>query len=319
MSLCSGQTSQELYDEYSALLNGCKANWNKTTADFPCEGVLYLVSKAGFEEQFPSEGKNSDVYERCRNVQIAYTAINKTSTALDDFSPVVINDYKNNEDLINLLLTTSYLSCFSACAPYKNFRGEPAIDGGYSATLDDLCPKNVKRCIRAQVYYPNTTEAGPYCDLQGKNNGAGLVQECGVENGATGTGCTVPLPLDFPFSPQGNLPTNCSAAPQAYAFPGEADIYPGRFVAISNFTCFQFQCMSFVPGTPEDLEYLYELGQQEAKAWIAYEKSQGTLPDPNGGGNGTSAAWSPFVGSHGVGMSVVATAIAGLVLMMILM
>lgn len=318
MSLCAGQTSEELYTEYSTLLNTCKANWNTTIQDFPCAGQDQL-SKDAFEKQFPAEGNGSDIYERCRNVQIAYSAVNKTSNAFDDFTATVINDYKNNEELVDLLTTTSYLSCFSACQPYKNFRGEPSMDGGYSATLNDLCPPNVKRCIRTQVYYPNTTESGPYCDIQNTTNGAGLVEACAAEMGSKGVGCTIPPPPDFPFSPQGNLPTNCSASPTAYAFPGEADIYPGRFIPITNFTCFQFQCMSYVPGTPEDIEYLYTLGEQETRAWIAYEKAQGTLPDPNGGGNGTSSAWAPMVGGHGVGMSIVATTVAGFVLMMLLM
>jgi hypothetical protein len=48
--------------------------------------------------------------------------------------------------------------------------------------------------------------------------------------------------------------------------PGEADIYPGKYIPL-NYSCFEWQCMAYIP-YPDRLDDLFNLGQEEARAWV---------------------------------------------------
>ena len=89
--------------------------------------------------------------------------------------------------------------------------------------------------------------------------------------------CSTPLPSEFSFEPVGSLPSSCPAGPSSFAGPGEADIYPGRFVALpEKFSCFYWQCLSYFPA--EDPDILYDLGRQEALAWVAQYNEDAATP-----------------------------------------
>lgn len=279
MLTCAGATPQQLQQAFGATLRKCWADWNKTSGLFPCQGdldaVLYNLAK--------NSTSGSDVADKCSDkVRVAYTSVDPNDATMNTVTPVIQTVFDNNTDVVNALVSTSFISCFSACAPYSYNRGMATVDGGYSATLDDLCPDNVDTCIKVQVYYPNTTNKGVECNVQNDPNPpTDFVEQCYEYFNGTGSVtnavCSVPLPSEFAFEPVGSLPSSCPAGPSSFTGPGEADIYPGRFVALPDkFSCFYWQCLSYFPA--EDPDILYDLGRQEALAWVAWNSEESDTP-----------------------------------------
>lgn len=279
---CAGMTPQQLQESFGTTLRHCWKDWNTTSGLLPCQGELDAVLYQLAENN--TAGKN--VAEKCSNkVRVVYTKVDSNDTTMNTVSPVIQTTFDNNTDVVNALVSTSFISCFSACAPYSYNHGMATVDGGYSATLDDLCPPGVDKCIKVQVYYPNTTNTGLECNLQNDPNPpSDFVERCYDFFNATGSisaaTCSVPLPPEFAFEPVGTLPTSCPAAPSSFASPGQADIYPGRFVPLPDrFSCFYWQCLSYFPA--EDPDVLYDLGRQEALAWVANEKANAYTAQPS--------------------------------------
>jgi hypothetical protein len=77
--------------------------------------------------------------------------------------------------------------------------------------------------------------------------------------------------------------------------PGEADIYPGKYIPL-NYSCFEWQCMAYIP-YPDRLDDVFNLGQEEARAWI--KANAGLLEDVSTTGGDADTSSNVTSWAHG--------------------
>ena len=114
-------------------------------------------------------------------------------------------------------------------APTTTYRGQPAYEGFYS--LDMPCPPGASVCIRLSSRHP-----GPLMPKQSR-----LESTVSTIKGRA-----------FQYDP----PT-----------PAEGDIHPGLFNYCKYTPMDLGYKLALLPGTRADLEYLFALGQADAKSW----------------------------------------------------
>jgi len=264
MTTCAGVTAKDQFDIWKKALVQCYDDWDIQSGSFPCNGELSEIVHNGLSTFLTNE---TNVSDRCSHVGVAFTEVGST---FDNLTSTIVSNVSDDQVILTDLVSSSFLSCSSMSKPYFVNNGRPTVDGGYSTSLDDLCGGN-KNCLRVQVYYPNTTDEGPVCTHQNTTDptvAVDLLTQCLAAAGGSLNMSAVgpPAPLWANFTEIGDLPTTCPSGPASFMPPGEADIYPGKYVPL-NYTCFEWQCMAYIP-YPDKLDDLYSLGQEEARAWV---------------------------------------------------
>ena len=277
MTTCAGVTPKDQFDTWKKALVQCYDDWDIQSGSFPCNGELSEIVHNGLST-FLKNGTN--VSDTCSHVGVAFTKVGST---FDNLESTLVSNFSDDQAILTDLISSSFLSCSSMSKPYFVNNGLATVDGGYSTSLDDLCGgtmDEVKDCLRVQVYYPNTTEDGPVCSHQNTTDPTVAVDLLSQCMAAAGGSLNVaaegpPVPAWANFTEIGDLPTTCPSGPTRFMPPGEADIYPGKYVPL-NYSCFEWQCMAYIP-YPNKLDDLYSLGQEEARAWVkATAKSTNT-------------------------------------------
>mmetsp|Transcript_5640 Transcript_5640/g.11072 ORF Transcript_5640/g.11072 Transcript_5640/m.11072 type:complete len:392 (-) Transcript_5640:1401-2576(-) len=270
MLTCAGVRPVDQYQLLKGALVDCYESWDPKSGVFPCNGQLSSIEYKGFSTLYDPSSINS-IAEKCSHVGIAFTEVDPNDPTMNTLTSTIVANHSTDEAILRDLISSSFLSCSSMSVPYFVNDGMATVDGGYSTTLSDLCGGNETSCLTIQVYYPNTTEAGPVCTTQDNVDAAiagELVSQClEVAGGTFNQSAKGPPPPAWAnFTSIGDLPTSCPAGPSTFMPPGEADIYPGKYIPL-NYSCFEWQCMAYIP-YPDRLDDLFNLGQEEARAWV---------------------------------------------------
>jgi hypothetical protein len=266
LAVCGGVDPKIMQDASVVAVTACVNAWNKTTMVAPCQGQLTdLLTKLAYTA-FPPNSSNFKT-DCARRIRIAMTKLNASDATMASATPYVETRFKTHQDIYGAVAATSMISCVSTCKPYTLFDSMPMIDGGYSATFKEMCPPNVKRCVKTQEYYPGKyVKAGNGTCLQNGNNP--------VKAGSK-TSCTVAVPSSFKFAPKGNLPTKCPAGSEYFQPPGESDLYPGMHKENPlPFTCSEWQSFSYYPKI-STFGTQFEAGKKDALLW---GQSEGLIP-----------------------------------------
>lgn len=307
MNACAGKSPKDLFNQLKPSLVSCYETWDPESGSVPCNGQLSEIVYEGFASLLNASDP-TQVADICPHVGIAFTNIDPSDSTFGSIESRITANYSSDEDILRDLVSTSFLSCSSMSHPYFVNKGRATVDGGYSTNLKELCGGTTDSCLTIQVYYPNTTEDGPVCTRQDTSDpsvGVELLSECLKEAGGSynSSAAGPPAPAWANFTEIGDLPTTCPGGPTQFMPPGEADIYPGKYVPL-NYSCFEWQCMAYIP-YPERLDDLYSLGEREARAWIQDQLESVT----NGSSNVTGSTSLPSSGDPSVATIVVPLAL----------
>jgi hypothetical protein len=95
-------------------------------------------------------------------VQVGMSQLDASKETLNGSAAWIVNSWSSKEDVINSLLGTDYIPCFTGPTLYTEFRSQPVIDGGFSLGFDQLC-SNQSNCIKVASYYVGSL-ANTTCD-----------------------------------------------------------------------------------------------------------------------------------------------------------
>lgn len=270
MLACAGQRPKDVYAALKQHLVECYESWDPKSGGFPCDGQLSGIEFDLFSSLL-NESDPTAAARACPHVNVAFTNIDPSDPTFSSISSFLVSNYTSDRQILSDLISSSFLACSSMSKPYFVNEGRATVDGGYSTTLDDLCGGNDKDCLKIQVYYPNTTEDGPVCVRQNTTDPSvtmDLLDQCLKAAGGSFNVSVpqTPAPAWANFTEIGNLPTTCPGGPPQFQPPGDADLYPGKFIPL-NYSCFEWQCMAYIP-YPDRLDDLFSLGKKEAQAWV---------------------------------------------------
>jgi hypothetical protein len=264
--ICGGLDPKEMQSITAAGVSKCAKTWAPPGQLVPCQGELTALMLNLTEVAFPP---NSNTFQKeCANrLRIAITKLDPSDATMSSVSPYVETKIANNQELYDVVSATTMISCVTACKPYTVFKGMPVVDGGYSATFKEMCPPNVKRCIKTQEFYPGTyVKAGGGECLKNGNKP--------VASGAE-VPCTIPVPSGFNFDPKGKLPSSCPAGIKYFQPPGFSDIYPGMHKENPlPYTCKEWQDFSYFP-KPDTFQTQFDAGKKDAFIW---GQNEGLIP-----------------------------------------
>lgn len=119
---CAGNMMNETHEAFKKVLTECWDDWDREAGLIPCQGQLDSIIYDFVENNIVN---NADIAERCGNVQIAYTLLDPEDSTMNNKSVYVQKEYKSGNDVLEALISTSFLSCESACVPYFVNKGRP--------------------------------------------------------------------------------------------------------------------------------------------------------------------------------------------------
>jgi hypothetical protein len=92
----------------------------------------------------------TDAFKRCRDK--GFIAISTGRLLLNQHTPMIISDFKDNAELVAAAACSSFIPLWSGGTMVTQFRGLPVYDGGFAA--QQPCPPGVKMCVRISSSNP---------------------------------------------------------------------------------------------------------------------------------------------------------------------
>ena len=308
----SGERMKTIYKDTPCVCDGVK--WDTVNAADPVELRLALARcasslsppEAALKTQLAKYITPATVGTVSDRVQVWASQLDPLATARNGSVATPLAPFADPADAADALVASSYIPCLIGPWKYTAFRGRPFIDGGYSASWDQLCI-NATTCVRvaSNVFGPQGQRPRgddvPHLLL--------TLHNCPNESEWVRPGGVPPNPVhgwgpDFPLAPQSKwrLPKACpppamltstppatlvtklglpSLAPLAAKLgprdppppgvlrPGPPDINPGHRVPLPFNACKWLLFGVFKPWKAEDVDAIYQHGVDTARAWAA--------------------------------------------------
>lgn len=189
-------------------------------------------------------------------------------TPISDPEPMLVTNFKSQEDLITAAATSSFIPLWSGGGLFRLFRGLPAFDGGW--TQRQPCPPGVKYCIRISSRnpsWPQNRGVGGFLSILGR---VGNINAASTDSsGRSGSASAVSLEK----SSMTFVSTGGVGQPDAdlirLAAESDMDIAPGVFHQVP-FSQQQWNDWSLSPADDASLITMYQLGKADAVAWANY-------------------------------------------------
>ncbi|GBF93867.1 hypothetical protein Rsub_06866 [Raphidocelis subcapitata] len=258
---------QMMREEASRLSAYCLKHGN-------CYGTLQAEVRRAAQRLLPR-----DAADRANKHGRLHVAVTYPSPSGGPVQQALVGNFTGRDDLREALEASIYIPYYAGAALSTSFRGKAAYDGSFAGSGPGFlpCPPGVSYCLRVSSL--------PACEMFGsmfgrlafgrpsdRARGASIARN--VLGGADLRARLAEMRRSFRASDRGAVRSEAAQAARFFEDlaslrapdEGGADIFPGRRhplpVSHAVWSSFMMQ-----PGTPEQIEMMYRLGQAEARSW----------------------------------------------------
>jgi len=105
-----------------------------------------------------------DLAERVKGrLAVWVTQLDASSPSPTNGAPWALSSFTSRDDIVNAVVASSYLPCWTGDEPFATLHGAPALDGGFSTDFAQMCgPESVEGgCVRVSAGVVGPNAAAP--------------------------------------------------------------------------------------------------------------------------------------------------------------